>query len=149
MHSDTHPDYHGACMNMKSRPTRVLLIDDDEDEYVIVRNLLDLSSMEFSLKWVSEYGAALDAILSGEFDVCLLDYLIKERNGLELMQEAVSRGAMAPVIFLTGERAGFLDLEAISKGADDWLTQGRAKRRASGALHPPYDGTAEEKRRTD
>ncbi|MGC9967105.1 MAG: PAS domain S-box protein [Syntrophobacteraceae bacterium] len=109
-------------MNTQSHPIRVLLIDDDEDDYIIVRDLLSaLSSIKFILKWVSDYEAALDAILSNEFDVCLLDYRIKERNGLELMQEAVSCGAMTPIVFLTGERGHFLDLEAISKGADDWL----------------------------
>ena len=111
-------------MNMQSRPIRVLLIDDDEDNYIVVRDLLsDLSSIEFILKWVSDYGAALDAILSSEFDVCLLDYRLKERNGLELMQEAVSRGAMTPIVFLTGQGGYDLDLEAMSKGAADWLTK--------------------------
>jgi len=69
-------------MNMQSHPIRVLLIDDDEDDYIIVRDLLsDLSSIEFILKWVSDYGAALDAILAGEFDVCLLDYRLKSAMG--------------------------------------------------------------------
>ncbi len=109
-------------MHMQSHPIRVLLIDDDEDDYMVVRDLLsDLSSTKFILKWVSDYGAALDAILSGDFDVCLLDYRINERNGLDLMQEAVSRGSMTPIVFLTGEGSSDLDLEVISKGADDWL----------------------------
>jgi len=117
-------DSHGAWINMQSHPIRVLLIDDDEDDYLIVRELLsDISSIEFILKLVSDYGAALDAILSGEFDVCLLDYRLKERNGLELMQEAVSRGAMTPIVFLTGYEGYGLDLEAMSKGAADWLTK--------------------------
>ncbi|MGA2940289.1 MAG: response regulator, partial [Syntrophobacteraceae bacterium] len=110
---------------MQSHPIRVLLIDDDEDDFMVIRHLLsDLSSIEFILKWVSDYGAALDAILSGEFDVCLLDYLLKGRNGLELMQEALSRGAMTPIVFLTGQGGHDLDLEAMSKGAADYLTKG-------------------------
>ncbi len=108
-------------MNMQSHPIRVLLIDDDENDYIVVRGLLsDLSSIEFILEWVSDYGAALDAILSSEFDVCLLDYRLKERNGLEFMQEAVSRGAVTPIVFLTGQGCH----EAMSKGAADWLTKG-------------------------
>ncbi len=112
-------------MIMQSHAIRVLLVDDDEDDYIIVRDLLsDLFSIEFILKWVSDYGAALDAIHSSEFDVCLLDYRLKERNGLELMQEAVSRGARTPIIFLTGQEGYDLDLEAMGKGAADWLTKG-------------------------
>ena len=115
-------------MNIQNHPIRVLLVDDDEDDYIVVRDLLSgLSSIEFILKWVSDYGAALDAILSSEFDVCLLDYRLKERNGLELMQEAVNRGAMTPIVFLTGQEGYDLDLEAMSKGAADWLTKGELK----------------------
>ncbi len=112
-------------MHMQSHPIRVLLIDDDEDDYIVVRDLLSgLSSMEFVLKRVSDYGAALDVILSGEFDVCLLDYRLKERSGLELMHEVASRGATIPIVFLTGQGDSDLDLEAMSKGAADWLTKG-------------------------
>ena len=110
---------------MQSHPVRVLLVDDDEDDYLIVRDLLsNLFSMEFILEWVSDYQAALDAMLSNEFDVCLLDYRLKERNGLELMQEAVSRGSMTPIVFLTGHEGYGPDLEAMRKGAADWLTKG-------------------------
>ncbi len=111
---------------MQSHSVRVLLIDDDEDDYIMVRDLLsDISSRAFILKWISDYGAAADAILSGEFDVCLLDYRLKERTGLELMQEVVSRGAMTPIVFLTGQGGYDLDLEAMGKGAADWLTKGQ------------------------
>ena len=45
------PDPHGAWMNMQSHPIRVLLIDDDEDDYIVVRDLLsDISSIEFILE---------------------------------------------------------------------------------------------------
>ncbi len=101
-------------MSMQSQPVRVLLIDDDEDDYIMVRELLsDISSRAFILKWVSDYGTALNEVLSGEFEVCLLDYRLKERNGLELMQEAVSRGAVTPIVFLTGQGGYDLDLEAM------------------------------------
>ncbi len=110
---------------MMSPHIKVLLIADDEDDYIVVRDLLSaISSIEFILKWVSDYEAALDAILSSEFDVCLLDYRLKERNGLELLQEAVSRSAMTPIVFLTGQGGYDLDLEAMSKGAADWLDKG-------------------------
>src|SRR5271157_3421814 len=109
---------------MQSHPVRVLLIDDDEDDYIIVGDLLSkLSSIEFILKWVPDYQAAMDAILSNEFDVCLLDYRLRERNGLELMQEAASRGAKTPIVFLAGQGGYDLDLEAMSKGVADCLTK--------------------------
>jgi len=53
-------------MNMQIHPIKVLLIDDDEDDYIVVRDRLsDFSSTEFILKWVSDYGSVPDGILSG------------------------------------------------------------------------------------
>ena len=142
-------DSRGVWMYMLNHPIRVLLIDDDGDDCIVVRDLVSrLSSTEFIIKWVSEYGAALDAILSGEFDVCLLDYRLKERNGLELMQAAVSRGAMTPIVFLTGRGDSDPDLEAVSKGAAGWLVKGELSA-ALVALHPLCDGTTAGERGTD
>jgi hypothetical protein len=57
---------HGNQMNTQSHPIKVLLIDDDEDDYIVVRDRLsDFSSTEFILKWVSDYGSVPDGILSG------------------------------------------------------------------------------------
>ena len=109
---------------MQSHTIRVLFIDDDEDDYLVVRDLLsDIHSKKFILKWVSDYGAALDAILSGEFDVCLLDYRLKARNGLELIREATAAGCDRPVIFLTGQGDYGVDTEAMRSGAADYLVK--------------------------
>ena len=116
---------------MKMHYIKVLLIEDDEDDYIIVRDLLselsalsNLSFDKFILKWVSDYESGLSAILSNVFDVCLLDYRLNERNGVELMHEATSLGSMTPIVFLTGHGNYDLDLEAMSKGAADCLTKG-------------------------
>ncbi len=112
-------------MNTQSHPIRVLLVDDDEDYFIVVRDLLsDFFSTKCMPRWASDYEAGLDAILSSEFDVCLLDYRLKERNGLEFMQEAVSRGAMTPIVLLTGQECFDLALEAASNGAADCLNKG-------------------------
>ena len=48
-------------MNVQTRTIRVLLFYDDEDDYVVVRDLLsEISSIQFSLKWVSDFGAGFD-----------------------------------------------------------------------------------------
>ena len=48
---------HGAWRNMQSHPVRVLLIDDDEDDYLVVGDLLsNLSYMQCVLKWISDKG---------------------------------------------------------------------------------------------
>ena len=58
-----------------SRTVRVLVVDDDEDDYLIARQLLsDIDGQKFDLVWVSTYDAGLEAIASDQHDVCVLDY---------------------------------------------------------------------------
>ena len=65
-------------MVMQSLPVRVLLIVDDEDDYLLIRDLLsDVSYLQSTLKWVADYETALDAMKGGKYDVCLLDHRIR------------------------------------------------------------------------
>src|SRR4028118_2174037 len=103
---------------------KVLLVEDDEDDYVIIRDLL--SEMErFELEWVIDYEDALKAIEREEHAVCLLDYRLGERSGLELLREALRRGYKAPIILLTGQGDREVDLEAMQAGAADYLIKGQ------------------------
>src|SRR5918995_50439 len=102
----------------------VLLVEDDEDDYVIIRDLL--SEMErFELEWVTDYDDALKAIERKEHDVCLLDYRLGEHSGLELLREALERGHKGPIILLTGQGDREVDLEAMQAGAADYLVKGQ------------------------
>ena len=64
-----------------------------------------LSTIEgkvFDLKWAASYQDGLDAIRLGMHDVCLLDYRLGDRDGLELLKESEAERLKAPVILLTG-----------------------------------------------
>lgn len=102
---------------------RVLLVDDDEDDYVLIRELL--SEMDgLALEWADGHGEALKALSEGSYDVCLVDYRLGRRSGLELMREAARRGHKAPMILLTGRGDRDVDLEAMRAGASDYLLKG-------------------------
>ena len=103
---------------------RVLLVEDDEDDYLIIRDLLS-EMKRFELEWVTDYDDALEAIERGEHDVCLLDYRLGERNGLELLHEASERGYKVPIILLTGQGDRDVDLEAMQAGAAGYLAKGQ------------------------
>jgi len=57
--------------------------------------------------------------------VCLLDYALGDRTGMELLTRAVAAGVEVPIIFLTGQVERALDLEAMRSGAADYLVKGR------------------------
>ena len=114
----------GVLEEVQNQLTKVLLIDDDEDDYVLVRKLLSQSShSESSLQWVSKFEDGLAEVKGGGHDICLLDYQLGNRNGLELLNQAMSHGIRTPIVFLTGSGDYELDLGAMRAGAADFLVK--------------------------
>jgi len=109
---------------MEDRSLRVLLVEDDEDDYILIRDWLfqEMPSTP-DLQWVSTYDAALHAMMHDQFDVCLLDYILGERRGVELLREATGLGCNVPVIILTGKGDYQLDLNVMKAGAVDYLSK--------------------------
>jgi two-component system cell cycle sensor histidine kinase/response regulator CckA len=111
---------------MDSHLIKVLLIDDDEDDYVITNDLLsEIQGGNFELQWVASYDSALEAIGRNEHHVYLLDYHLGEHNGLDLLRKAIRNGCKAPIILLTGQGDHRIDLEAMKAGAADYLVKGQ------------------------
>ncbi len=103
---------------------RVLLVDDDEDDYLITSEMLaGQDRVQFEVDWCSDYAAALEAIGEQRHDVYLIDYRLGERNGLELVREAFADGPSAPVIMLTGHATYEIDIEATALGVTDFLVK--------------------------
>lgn len=101
---------------------RVLLVDDDEDDYVITADLLsDISERSYELQWASTYEDALRLIEEETFEICLFDYSLGERSGMDLLREAIRRGCNVPIILMTGRGDSDVDLEAMRAGAADYL----------------------------
>ncbi|MEA2488629.1 MAG: hypothetical protein QOH21_421 [Acidobacteriota bacterium] len=108
-----------------NRPVRLLLVEDDEDDYVLTRELLsDAKRTRFELEWISSFEEALGALAKSTHDVCLIDYRLGEHDGLELLRHAREVGVTAPLILLTGQGGGDIDLQAMRAGAADYLVKG-------------------------
>ncbi len=105
-------------------PMHILLVEDDEDDYALIRDrLAHLCASGSALRWVADYDDALSALQSGEFDVCLLDYQLGARSGIEFLEEVARSGCPTPVIFLTGTGDYEIDFKAMKTGAADYLTK--------------------------
>lgn len=109
---------------MLSEVIEILVIDDDEDDFVIVKDLLsDIKTNQFSVKWVANYQQGLTAIQNQNADIYLIDYRLGEKNGLELLKEAVKLKPGKPVIMLTGQGEPEIDFQAMQIGAADYLVK--------------------------
>ena len=109
---------------MSEDPLRALLVDDDEDEYVLLRDLFAQLGERYTLDWASRYDEGLADVQRGGHDVYLVDYQLGARSGIELITEATSGGARQPLILLTGHRRSDIDVAALRAGAADYLDKG-------------------------
>jgi PAS domain S-box-containing protein len=101
---------------------RVLLIEDDEDDYLITRRLIgEFTGRPAHLDWIKDYAGGLAALLRGEHDIALVDYSLGAHDGLLLLREAQAHGCHMPVIFLTGQGQTEIDMAAMQAGAADYL----------------------------
>jgi diguanylate cyclase (GGDEF)-like protein/PAS domain S-box-containing protein len=105
-------------------PVRVLLVEDDEDDYLITRDMLaHQERARFAVDWRSDYHESLQAIRDGNHDVYLIDYRLGAHTGLELVRQGFAARPYAPVIMLTGEATYEMDLEATALGVTDYLVK--------------------------
>jgi light-regulated signal transduction histidine kinase (bacteriophytochrome) len=110
---------------MTSEICRVLLVDDDEDDYIMTRDFLaEAEQLSFKLNWVDNYEAGLAAIAQNQHDVYLLDYRLGKENGLKLLRSALKLGCAKPIILLTGVGDHDIDQKAMATGASDYLVKG-------------------------
>jgi diguanylate cyclase (GGDEF)-like protein/PAS domain S-box-containing protein len=106
------------------QPVRVLLVEDDEDDYLVTRDMLARQDrVRFTVDWSARYPDGLKAICEQRHDVYLVDYRLGERTGLELVREGFAARPFAPVIMLTGQAAYEIDLEASALGVTDFLVK--------------------------
>ena len=89
--------------NLKAKVVRVLMLDDNEDDFALVKIILGKSLVStYELVWAPTEAAALEAINTQEFDVGLFDYKLGGTTGLEILRTLHAQQCDIPIILLTG-----------------------------------------------
>lgn len=108
-----------------TRKIRVLIIDDDEDDYLLTSdNLRDIPGGQFEIEWAPSYAAGLSRIKACEHDVYIIDYYLGANTGLTLIKEALKAQCEEPMILLTGVDDPLVDEQAAELGVFDYLLKG-------------------------
>lgn len=100
---------------------RLLIIEDDADQRDLIREtLLD----HFRDAEVVAVGSREDALREdpGAFDMILSDYNLPDCSGMELL-DAVRQRCRTPFLMVTGENVGRTAVEAIRRGATDYVVK--------------------------
>jgi len=110
---------------MKLLPVRILIVDDDEDDYFIISEYINkIEGQEFVIDWCNMYSEAADKICSDQYDLYFVDYLLGAKTGLELIQQSIKNNCEEPFILLTGNGNRLIDMKAMESGAVDYLVKG-------------------------
>jgi len=101
---------------------RILLIDDNPDDFIVTRDVLARAGADaFHLDWVETYREGRDALLAQSHDVYLIDYKLGTGDGIALLREAMQGGCPAPMLLLTGNGDKHVDERAMRSGAADYV----------------------------
>ncbi len=103
-------------------PQKILLIDDDATMAELIGFMVTAFRREpFVVEHRADFASGLKSLVSGDYVLCLLDYHLGERDGLELLREAKAQHCPTPVILLTGSSREETDLAAMDGGAVDFM----------------------------
>jgi diguanylate cyclase (GGDEF)-like protein len=102
--------------------TRLLVIDDDVlDRKAVARALKGLGN-DYEMLEAPDGRAGLALALQQPFDCILIDYNLPDMNGLQLLDQLrAQRSLAAPIVMLTGVGNEFVAVEAMKRGAYDYL----------------------------
>ncbi|MEN6643294.1 MAG: ATP-binding protein [Armatimonadia bacterium] len=105
---------------------RVLLVEDDPDDVLLLREMLDeASSVRFALTHVALLEQGISTAASQQFNVSLLDLSLPDSRGLETFTRFHERLPEMPVVVLTGLDDETVAVGAVHGGAQDYLIKGK------------------------
>jgi PAS domain S-box-containing protein len=104
----------------------VLLIEDNEDDALLIRDALSRQDGElFTVDWADRLETGLAQLASARVDAVLVDLSLPDSQGLEIVDEVRKERHDAAVVVLTGLDDETVAERALSRGAQDYLVKGR------------------------
>lgn len=103
---------------MGEKSLRILLVDDDKIDQKAVARFIKKQHLPYQLDVAGSLASARGKLEQQCFDLILLDYLLPDGTGLELLPETE-----IPAIILTGGGSELVAAEAMRKGAYDYLAK--------------------------
>ncbi len=108
------------------KPIRILLVEDDEEDALILRETLgEVGNAILDLEVAHNLQAGMESLARGAIDVVLLDLNLPDSYGLDTLDRFHAQAPGTPIVVLTGLDDETLGVEAVQKGAQDYLVKGQ------------------------
>lgn len=98
---------------------RILLVDDERPNRRVLRDIFEFEKFEVDEAEDGEIG--LSKILANDYDVVLLDIKMPKKDGMEVLDGMREAGKETPVVVLSGHGNIETAVEAVKKGAYDYV----------------------------
>ena len=115
------PYWSGVVSYRGAGLVRVLIV---EDEVLLARTVKDgLVAEGFVVEVASDGVTGVWAATEGTFDVIILDIMLPQLNGYDVLKQLRAREIWTPVLMLTAKDGEYDQTDAFDLGADDYLTK--------------------------
>lgn len=100
---------------------KLLLIEDEKELAESIKNYL--TGNGFVCEWTNNLEAAIDKISAYEYDCILLDLMLPDGNGFEILKELKMKNKAEGIIIISAKETLESKIEGLQLGADDYLTK--------------------------
>jgi len=111
-------------INWKPATIRVLLIEDNKDDVVLVQQAFDESTnYSFQIEHAIRLSRAIELLRDSSFDVILCDLTLPDSTGIETFHDLLVAATGVPIVILSGNQIDAVAVEAIEQGAQDYIVK--------------------------
>lgn len=110
-------------MTEKLQLWRILVLEDNKHDFYLIQRALQKWGLPCEITWVQRAEEALEKVPAQPFDIILTDFHLPGLSGLELLDQMSQQGVGVPIIFITGSGTEFVAVEAMKRGAQDYLVK--------------------------
>ncbi|HYG40212.1 MAG TPA: response regulator [Cytophagales bacterium] len=104
-----------------NRILKILIIDDDEVDRIIVKRALKATEFEYDITENFDANDALENLKKNNYDCVFLDYLLPGTDGLSLLKKARAEGVRSPIVIVTSQGDEKIAVEMMKAGASDYV----------------------------
>jgi DNA-binding response OmpR family regulator len=100
---------------------RILLVEDEPQMQRGLRDNLEFEGHEVTI--IGEGGTGLQTLLRETFDLAILDVMLPQMSGFDIVRKAREKGVRTPVLMLTAKGEEIDKVLGLELGADDYVTK--------------------------
>lgn len=100
---------------------KLLLVEDEKELAISIQKYL--TDKDFVCEWANNAKAAFDKISVYDYDCILLDLMLPDGNGFEILKELTNQNKAEGIIIISAKETLETKIEGFNLGADDFLTK--------------------------